>query len=320
MRVLAEVGASAEGLERAASVTNEVWMTPHYVVRLNRDASHRLAREAALSDALPDGVGYPTMIQYGGEVGNDWLVVERVPGLPLSRCWPDLSTAERRSAVHQVAERLRLVHATPCPWLEGLRDIPQLLDRAATPDEAVARLLAAMDAASRLPNVDRGVMAEAADLVRSTASVLAPTDEGTIVHGDLTFENVLWHDGRVTALLDFEYARPGAPDLDLDVLLRFAALPHLHVPEEYEGQTRAADYLDVPWWFAEYYPELFSRPRQFDRVRIYSLAWDVQELLAFPPVEPLARLHRHHPHRRIVHVLRGTSYLDRLNGGVALDY
>ena len=53
IRALAEVGASAEGLERASSVTNEVWMTAHYVVRLNRDASHRLAREAALSEPDP---------------------------------------------------------------------------------------------------------------------------------------------------------------------------------------------------------------------------------------------------------------------------
>jgi aminoglycoside phosphotransferase (APT) family kinase protein len=320
LRALAEVGVPAAGLVRADSVTNEVWLTEEYVVRVNRDASLRLHREAVLSQSLPVEVGYPPLVQHGGELGSDWLVTQRVPGAPLSRAWPSMSPAMRRDAVRQLAVRLRAVHATGCPRLDGLADVPQLLDRAPTGAQAVGRLLRAIERAASLPNVDRGVLHEAAEHVRANAHVLDPFDAGTIVHGDLTFENVLWDGERITALLDFEYARPGAPDLDLDVLLRFVALPHLHVAADYEALTRAEDYADVPWWLAEDYPELFGHPHQFDRVRLYSLAWDVRELLAFPPTEPLRDLHRHHPHRRIVHVLRGTSYLDRLNGGVTLDY
>lgn len=320
LRALATVGVPSKGLVRADSVTNDVWLTDDYVVRVNRDASLRLHREAVLSQVLPPVIGYPAVVQHAGEVGSDWLVSVRVPGRPLSRCWPTMTPQVRRRAVKQLADKLRVVHATRCPRLDGLVDAPQLLDAAPTGRRAVNRLLVAIEQACRLPNVDPGPLRDAAQLVEATAGALEPFDVGTIVHGDLTFENVLWDGDRVTAILDFEFARPGPPDLDLDVLLRFAALPHMHVAADYEAETRAADYADVPWWLAEDYPELFAHPQQFERMRIYSLAWDVREVLEFPPTEPVNRLHRHHPLKRISHVLRGTSYLDRLNGGVTLDY
>lgn len=289
-------------------------------MRVNRDASLRLHREAVLSQVLPEEVGYPQLIQHGGEIGSDWLVVKRLPGVPLSRAWPTMTLGQRREAVRQVAERLRIVHQTPCPRLDGLHDVPQLLDPAPSGSEAVQRLLNAIERAASLPHVDRSLLADASALVRSTASALDPFDAPTIVHGDLTFENILWDGAEVTALLDFEYARPGPPDLDLDVLLRFTALPHLHVAPDYEHLTKAADYEDVPWWFAEDYPELFADPRQLDRVRLYSLAWDVRELLEFPPQEALSRLHKHHPYQRLSQVLRGTHYLDRFNGEASVHY
>ncbi|MCU1497396.1 MAG: aminoglycoside phosphotransferase [Acidimicrobiales bacterium] len=320
MRALAQAGVPAHHLTRADSVTNEVWLTDQYVVRVNRDASLRLHRESVLSQALPPEVGYPTIIQHGDEIGSDWLVALRAPGTPLSRWWPLMSQAQRREAVRQLAERLRIVHQVGCPRLDGLMDVPQLLDAAPTGAEAVARLVGALDRAALLPHVDPGILREVAQHVQAHAAALDPFDSTTIVHGDLSFENVLWDGERITALLDFEYARPGPADLDLDVLLRFVALPHLHVAPDYEAETRAEDYVDVPWWLAEDYPELFAHPRQFERMRIYSLAWDTRELLAFPPSQPVRDLNRHHPYHRMVHVLRGTSYLDRLNGGVSLDY
>jgi aminoglycoside phosphotransferase (APT) family kinase protein len=320
LAALAAVGASSEGLVRADSVTNEVWLTNEYAVRVNRDASLRLNREAVLSHALPFDVGYPAVIQHGGEVGSDWLVLERVPGQPLSRWWPTMTEAQRRSAVSQLAMRLRLIHLTPCPELEGLRDVPQLLDPAPTGYLAVQRLLAAVDQMGRLPNVDPMVALEAAELIQGICSALDPFDARTVVHGDLTFENVLWDGERITAVLDFEYARPGPPDLDLDVLLRFVALPQLHVAADYEDVTRAEDYRDVPWWLAEDYPELFSHPRQFDRMRLYSLSWDVHEILAFPPADVAANLHPQHPYRRLMRVLQGISYLDAFNGAANLNY
>jgi hygromycin-B 7''-O-kinase len=312
-RALAEAGLDMHlPLMRASSVTNEVWIADEYVVRVNRQPNQRLRREALLGPSLPPEVGYPGIVAYGGQLGADWLVVRRVRGNPLSRCWPTMSPFERRSAVRQLADMLRALHHTPCP--PGLPEIdtPQLLGSHTGP--AVEPLLTALDAAATLPHVDPRLVADTRAIVLDTAGTIEPFDQGTMVHGDLHFENVLWDGMTVTTLLDFEWCRPAPPDLELDVFLRFCAYPFLHVAEDYEHLTRAEDYADVAWWLADDYPELYAHPDSFDRARLYSIAYDVHELLRYPPSRPPRELSTYHAHNRLERTLRGTSYLHRLAG------
>ncbi len=317
-RALEEAGLPVDlPLERASSVTNEVWLSERYVVRVNRQPNQRLRREAALGPLLPPEVGYPTIEAYGGELGKDWLIVHRVPGQPLSRCWPTMTREERRRAVGQLADMLRALHRFHCPDDVPEIDSPQLL-RSHT-FRAVDPLLGALDQLASFPFVDAGLVAHARDLVLGTCSVIEPFDQSSFIHGDLTFENVLWDGHVVTALLDFEWSRQAPADLELDILLRFACFPYLHVAEDYEAETRAIDYAEVPYWMAEDYSELFSFPHQFDRLRLYSIAYDVRELLAYPPTRPARELSTHHPYRRLERTVRGLGHLDRLAGSVEAD-
>lgn len=301
-------------LERASSVTNEVWLTPTHVVRVNRHPNNRLYREALVAAALPPEVGYPTVVAHGGGRGEDWLVAERVPGEPLAHHWPGLTEGERERAVGQLAERLAALHRTRAP--EGLPPIehaPQLLEVGAR--DPTRPVVASLQRAMDLAHVDPVMLASAADLVTELAPALVPFDSETLVHGDVTFENVLWHEGEVTALLDVEWARPGPRDLDLDILLRCAAHPQLHVGEAFVDRTRAEDYSEVPWWLAHAYPTLFEYPRQIDRVRVYSIAYDVRDLLAHPPDCPPRRLPELHAYHRLARVVSRESYLDLLGRG-----
>lgn len=301
-------------LERASSVTNEVWLTPTHVVRVNRSHDNRLAREAAIAAVLPDAVGYPRIVAQGHRQGADWLVVERVPGTPLAHCWPDLHPEERREAVRQLADRLAALHATKAPVdLPTIVGAPQLLEVGSF--DPTPPLVDALQAAARLDHVDPLLIHEAIDLVARTGRTLLPFTASTLVHGDLTFENVLWHEGHVTALLDVEWARQGPRDLDLDIILRCCAYPKLHVAEAHEARTHADDYADVPWWLAEDYPGLFAFPGQIDRMRLYSLAYDVRDLLEFPPTVDLDDLSPLHPYHRLARVVQRRSYLDVLAKG-----
>jgi aminoglycoside phosphotransferase (APT) family kinase protein len=296
------------------SVTNEVWVAGEYIVRLNRRQDHRLQREAALAPMLPADLGYPEVVHYGGEIGADHLIVRRVPGRVLSQCWPQMSVTDRRTAVKHLAQMLRSLHAFTCTVeLPGI-DSPPLLS--STPANPAAALLAALDEGQQLANVDPGVMMEARNIVIETAPSLEPFDTPTFVHGDLHFDNVLWDGQQVTTLLDFKWARPCAPDLELDVFLRYCAFPFLHVSEDFRQAARPEDYADVPFVFADHYPELFSVRRQFDRMRLYSLAYDVRELLLFPPPVPADQLSEHHPYNRLRRTLGGQSHIDVLAQGV----
>lgn len=301
-------------LERASSVTNEVWLTPTHAVRVNRHPSNRLYREALVAAVLPPEVGYPKVVAHGGSQGEDWLVLERVRGTPLAHHWPDLSEAERHRAVDQLAGRLAALHNTRSP--EGLPPIeqaPQLLKVGDT--DPTQPVIEALHQATGLEHVDPVMLVEAAELVAHLAPSLLPFEAETLVHGDLTFENVLWHEGEVTALLDVEWARPGPRDLDLDILLRCAAFPDLHVGEAHVARTRAEDYTEVPWWLSKAYPALFEYPNQIDRVRVYSIAYDVRDLLADPPQVSPRNLPERHAYHRLARVVERRSYLDILGRG-----
>src|SRR5206468_6809789 len=93
------------------------------------------------------------------------------------------------------------------------------------PPDRYRDLLAAADA---LPGVDRGVLHEVGSFIAERLDAFPPEPEA-LVHADAHFGNIMWDQGRprISALLDFEGARPAPPDLELDTLLRFAREPEL---------------------------------------------------------------------------------------------
>ncbi len=303
-------------LHAATSVTNEVWLTDTHVIRVNRRPNQRLRREAILGPSLPAEIGYPMVVAYGGQMGADYLVVKRVAGSPLAHCWPGMSTEQRRKAVSQIAAKMRRLHLTPGPSNLPTIDAPQML-RGDTLSPVMS-LLVAIDQARSLPHVDRGLMADVEQVVYETSTAIEPFDSDYLVHGDLTFENVLWDGHQVTALLDFEWARTSPPDVDLDVFLRMCCLPELHVGDDWVDRTHAKDYLDVPWWLQEDYPELFAHPRIYDRLRLYSIAYDMRDLTMFPPPAPAYQLNEHHSVNRLRSTVVGKSHLDLLDASTGV--
>ena len=212
--------------------------------------------------------------------------------------------------------RLAALHQTRAPDdLPPIEHAPQLLEVGASGPHGAGRGRARTGAMT-LKHVDPVMLADAAELVARLAPAVVPFESDTLVHGDVTFENVLWHEGEVTALLDVEWARPGPSDLDLDILLRCARLPRApRRARSTSSRTHAADYAEVPWWLGKAYPALFEYPRQIDRVRVYSIAYDVRELLAYPPEVAPRHLPDRHAYHRLQRVVERKSYIDVLGRG-----
>ena len=311
--VLWAAGLADAGRPERVPSANEVWYAEPYVVRLSTaPACRRLAHEVAVARMLPPGVPYPPIVSTGADELCEWLITERVRGQALSRAWPAMPEGERQDAVrqlggvirrlHRVHERRRSDRALRPPFLEGdTLECPHQLP--------AARVLELVERARALPHVDPAVLDGAADLVRAAADAL-DDEPVALVHGDLHFENVMWDGDTITALLDLEWSRVGAADIDLDVLLRFCAEPSLHVAGDYAHLAKRKDYREVPRWLHAAYPALFAHPRLKDRLTLYNLSYDVRGLLLDPPTRPAEALPTHHPYNRVRRLVAGDTHLE----------
>lgn len=160
---------------------------------------------------------------------------------------------------------------------------------------------------SRTVQCRTGLVDAAIQLVGEQLPLFADA-ERRLVHTDLHWANLMTDGRSLTAILDFERARPAAADLDLDVLLRFSYWPRLPVAPEYESALHAADFQRVPAWLAEVYPQLLATPHLRERLEVYAVVHDLRQGIQFPDVPGVTKPPSW-PWNRLRATLAGDSYL-----------
>lgn len=285
-------------LRHASSTNNMVFLSGQNIVRINRSGNGRLQREALLCQSLPKLTWTPEVVADGTVQDADYLIVKRKPGSPLARWWPDMRQSQREDAVEQLATCMRAIHFTEIPVdLEPLDNPPQMLGSPGNPTLPVLRGL------QRLRK-NRFVGGTVVDDLETKVLNLAPSvndyTDTRAVHGDLTFENVLWDGSKITAVLDFEWARGAPRDLDLDVICRFVQWPHLHVDPAVAAHTKPSDYENVLRWMTRAYPELFSHRNLRQRLALYGIAFELRATLQNAPKRPVGDLGPMHPYSRLL--------------------
>ena len=218
--ILSTVVGLAGPLARAESKSHRVYLGEDVVLKLIEADNHsRLDRELALQAELPSGLSAPviaagTFVSPAGEVR--YACATRLPGAPP----PDrLAGVDRATALRwagQAIEKLERLHRwTPRAGVaEVLR---QPLDHGGF--RGRDQLRAVIDEASAYGELTASTLAGLASIAASAPTTVAPT---VPVHADCYWANWLVHDGDVTALLDFEWARFGEPADDWMFLARFS--------------------------------------------------------------------------------------------------
>ena len=268
------------------SDSNDVWRIGPAVVRVCwRGDRERFAREAAVTRALPPGVPYPEVLDTGDDGDLAWQVTRFVEGVPLATMWHGLSRAERRDAVHQLGNALAALHAHrfPADVVAALAaprpvgDASAVIGADITP-LPLPRAELLLTAARREGRADEALLDDVAARFRELADADPLADaslNGTVtcVHGDAHLGNALWKDGRLTALLDFEWVRLGPPDLELEPYLR----------ADTAGLTTHAELRETLGRLAESYPAMFAASDLVRRLWLYQLATAVRELFLVEP-------------------------------------
>ena len=307
-----------------ASDSNDTWRIGSVVLRICwRGDRDRFAREAAVTAALPPSVPYPEVLATGRDEDLAWQVTRAVDGAPLSQVWPTLSSAQRRNVIRQTGHILAALNAHPFPeHVNALLAAPRpavnpsleaLLGADLNPLPC-RRALLLIGPARALPHVDPVLVDDVEACLRSLADMdplgatadrpsIAPRTAPICVHGDAHLSNIVWRDGRIDALLDFEWARLGPPDLELEPYLRGSP----DASNDAEDATR-----EILGWLAETHPTAFTHPDLIARLWLYQLAFALRQLLIWAPDRPAVDLPDHHPMRRLHRIIDGPQYLHRL--------
>ena len=214
-------GLDFETAERAGGWTNAVWLNGCVCLRLSmkRDTD-RIRRETERSKMLPPLAGYPKNIAVGVTDGYEWSLSERIPGVVLSSVWDNFSWQEKTKAVKQISAIMNAVHSVEVGAVEHitLRESwysPFDKDKSLSDMERYVR--------QKLFTPAQGLaLTEILERFYSWNTCIPPV----LCHGDITADNLLWHEGNVVSLLDFEHAVIAPRQLDVHSLVNLALIPY----------------------------------------------------------------------------------------------
>ena len=240
----------------APSHLNDAWIMPGIVVRIARAAgTSNLRYESAIAPLVPSCVEYPGVVAFGQVGGHDWIATRRVGGMTLETAWASLGHASAIKALDRFVTKLELLHSvTEVP--DHLRRLPALY--VFDPGHAAVMLQDVVSRAWILP-------ADANRLEQLHAAMLKRLNDCSVhclVHGDAHLGNVMWENGRLTAVIDLEGAGIAPADLDfhkLYVELREKAR-HKH------AQPRSVG------WLADRWARMHLAPGAKERLAGYSVA------------------------------------------------
>jgi aminoglycoside phosphotransferase (APT) family kinase protein len=263
--------------------SNDTWLLGEKVLRVCwRGDLDRVAREAALISALPVEIPAPRQLVCGREAELSWLLMPRMPGRSLADVWPTASPAELRGYVRELGELVRTLHA----W--GPQSEVRAMIEAAAPGDvddaagitgkrliplARAQQMRLVEYVRTLPFVPGSLL----DAVVERWPAELPVEPNVLLHGDLSPANVLVADGRISALLDWEWAWFGPRSSE-------STLP--------VWWGRCSGHREFVDWLVAECPELAANPEQR---WVYLAAFALRCVVHWPPDRPERELYPDHP-------------------------
>ena len=216
------------------------------------------------------------------------MLLRRIPGERLDLVWPTLSIDQQRRAARQMGELLRSLHQwTPPPEIRALLSSSTSITNKSTAEIAGSMLVPwPQDRLSPLLECSEELLRGHEDLhtalCRRSAELGPVVHKGefegsTVVHGDAHAANVLYGGGEPVALLDYEWARLGPADLELESTCRDD--PQIEAGIDERG-VLATEVLALRW-LRESYPELFDVEHLTERLWLYQLCYELRSLLVW---------------------------------------
>jgi len=206
------------------------------------------------------------------EVPYLYEILEKVEGITLYNVWHTFNESQRETVIRQLCEAMKEFHSHKgerYDWYEKTRNL----------------FLNYYTQAKQLNLFTE----EERDIINNAYSKFEPylkSDEFVLVHNDLHFDNILYHDGKIK-LIDFERSLYAPKDFELDILYRMIRKPWKFASEETEKYTKLSDYENIMEYIEKYYPELIHIDYLFQRLAIYDMVYYLKQYINYPSIMEL---------------------------------
>lgn len=226
---VAVLGRDPGPMDSAESSSHQVYVSPDVVVKVIDATGHsRLGREIALAPHLPAGLTAPLLGSGVYRLGLHefrYACYARVPGVALGMGLPGTDAITARPLAEQAVQRLGKLHSW-MPVSQARQTLSEPLDHGGFVSQA--GLFAEIESLAAR-NRDGTVPGYLIDGLIAIAERAPPRARAAVpVHADCHWGNWVACGQRVTALLDFEWARFGEPADDWVFLARFSG-PHMEI-------------------------------------------------------------------------------------------
>jgi len=223
-------------IEYAGGQTKKLLVRRHGAVDLAHNPQIAAAEFRLLQLLRSAGLAVPTpyYCDPSGEIfATPSLVIEYIEGST------EFAPADLSDLLLQLATQLARIHALDCSQWD-LSFLPQQ-------DKIYARTLSARPA-----KIDESLDEGHIRAVLEAAGPLSQHNPDRLLHGDFWPGNVLWRDGRLVAVIDWEDARLGDPLADLAnsrlELLWASGIDAMYsFTDRYRSMT-ALDFTNLPYW------------------------------------------------------------------------
>jgi len=258
-----QLGVDTGALGRFAAGSRPVYAAGDLVLKLYPQVdTGACAIETAVLSAVEAALAAATPRVHSSGRWDGWgyLLMSRLPGVPLDVAWPELAAADRDRLATQVGELLAGLHRVPPP------SIPCWY-----PDQPWPEFVARQRAAAAARQLGKGLAGQWADQIDGFLDrVTLPGEPPVLLHTEIMREHLLvqpdpW---RLTGLIDFEPAMAGAREYEFAAVgvfvsegdagwLRRMLLAYGYGPADLDGALSRRllawllvhRYSDLPWYF-----------------------------------------------------------------------
>ena len=223
-------------IERPGDHTKKMIVRQHGVVDLEHNPHIAVDEFELLQRLYSDGLATPVpyYLDQSGEIfSTPYLIIEYIEGRP------EFEPSDVTDFILQLTTHLTRIHKVDCSKL-AVSFLPQQ-------EKIIARRLR-----ERPANVG-----ESGDerRIRDTLESVWPIHQhnpSVLLHGDFWPGNILWRDGQLVAVIDWEDAALGDPLSDVantrrEILWEFGIDAMQHFTHQYQSMT-SIDFTNLPYW------------------------------------------------------------------------